>query len=702
MPPSITKQHIRIVAISAGVLILIGIAGAITSAYVQRWLRYKGVELLEAKLGTPVRIDGVDVSLMGREVVLYGIELEDRRLEKMLSIDTLGAKIGLLPLFDDKLTIKDLRCLGVTAFLYKERKDTAANYQFVIDALRNKKPADGDKDAGRKSSPLDLDVRTAVFDRVRLRWDVYSEPVKGGDTLDANHFCIENVHFRIEEIRRKHKDLTVSVSGLKGREAKSKITLSAGNIGYRSIQDSNVAVNIERMQCSFGDKRIACVALSTTQCGNHLSLDRPMALRIDSMTYYRNNGKPHKRTGKPHRGWFDTGHIDAILNVSADMEYITKDSIKAKVTRMSAHDRASGLYIKEMTTLLSSVRDTITLRDMSLNLRQTAIKAQKAEVQLLKDKGGKTVDLLVKPFTLKAKVCLRDISKPFAPVLSDFTTPLHLSVVTGGRLNDLTFSDIRIHTTDKRLRLTASGVMYDVMKRKELRLHFNNIHLDARRGIKEEIIHHFSKKIRMKMGKQIRRIGDIRYHGRMGVYFKREDFSGTLFTKHGNADFDFVIDNRTKYMTGSISTDSLGLGSVMGIKKLGSIKAGATYSFNVASKSKRPVKHNGRLPIGWMKARIDSARYKGVNIFNVSATVHSDGATATGEVLLPKKLFDISLMFRYTQTDSVQDLKLKPRLLKHKKTSGMQTGQKKWKDYMKEARKRTKARKRKGGKTKEA
>ena len=84
-----------------------------------------------------------------------------------------------------------------------------------------------------------------------------------------------------------------------------------------------------------------------------------------------------------------------------------------------------------------------------------------------------------------------------------------------------------------------------------------------------------------------------------------------MFTKHGNADFDFVIDNRTKYMTGSISTDSLGLGSVMGIKKLGSIKAGATYSFNVASKSKRPVKHNGRLPIGWMAWQMSDAFHVG-------------------------------------------------------------------------------------------
>lgn len=692
MPSETTRKHIRTVAISASILLLAGVVYALSMSITQRWLLDKGVEMLSEKLGTEVSIDSVGVSLVGRKVTVYGVRVEDRKGETMLAIDTLGAKIELFPLFDSRLVVNYLRLYGCTAVLYKERKDTAANYQFVLDAFKGTEDKTSGYGEERRHPKLDVDLRTAELRRMRLCWDVLSEPVRGGDTLDGNHLCLENLHLRVDGITRKQDDLTVIMSGLKGKEAKTGIALSLGSIRYRTLQHRNVTVELGRLRCAQGAKHIGFSRLSAYQQRGHLSLALPLSLHIDSLTYRYDNGKPHKRTGKPHRGYFDTGHINAVMNVEADMDYITPDSIRGRLTHLSAYDRASGLYIKNLTAVVTRVHDTLTAHKLCLNLQRTAIKSERMETYLLRDNTGRVTDLAVTPSLLTANVVLRDISKPFAPVLSDFTTPLDLTVQTGGTLTRLLFSDIRVSTPDKRLRLTANGDMCDVLKKRDLRLHFQDIKLDARKGIKETIIGHFSKKVRMKMVRQMRKIGDIRYHGSMGIYFKREDFTGTLFTKYGNADFTFTINGRTKYMTGTISTDSLGLGSVMNVKGLSSIKASATYAFNVASKSKRPVKNNGRLPIGWMKAHVDSARFKGVNFSNVSAMMHSDGATAMGELYLPKKLFDLSLLFWYTQTDSVQELKLKPRLLKHQKAPSLLTDTKKWKDYMTEARERAKTR----------
>lgn len=692
MPISFTRKHTLIVVISAGIMIFAAVICVLMQSYAQRWLLDKGVEMLSEKLGTEVSIDSVGVSLVGRKVTVYGVRVEDRSGKTMLAIDTLAAKVELLPMLRSRFVVNSLRLNGVTAVLYKERQDSAANYQFLLETFKSR--ADSTADSGRDSrrNKPDVELHTAELRGMRLRWDVFSEPVKGRDTLDGSHLCIEDLHVKVDSVVRKQGNLTVTLSELGGREVKSGIVLTAAGARYRTLQQRDVTLELMRLRCAQGAKHIGFSRLSAYQQRGHLSLALPLSLHIDSLTYRYDNGKPHKRTGKPHRGYFDAGHINAVMNVEADMDYITPDSIRGRLTHLSAYDRVSGLYIKNLTAVVTRVHDTLTAHKLCLNLQRTAIKSERMETYLLRDNKGRVTDLAVKPFPLTANVILSDISRPFAPVLSDFTTPLNLTVQTGGTLNRLLFSDIRVSTPDKRLRLTANGDMCDVLKKRDLRLHFQDIKLDARKGIKETIICHFSKKVRMKMLRQMRKIGDIRYHGSMGIYFKREDFTGTLFTKYGNADFAFTINGRTKYMTGSISTDSLDLGSVMNVKGLSNIKAAATYSFNVASKRNRPVKNNGRLPIGWMKAHVDSARFKGVNFSNVSAMIHSDGATAMGELYLPKKLFDISLLFWYTPTDSVQELKLKPRLLKHQKAPSLLTDTKKWKDYMTEARERAKTR----------
>ncbi len=684
----IRKPHRITIIAGLSILTLMLVLYLVMVNSLQQWLCDKGAEMLSKEFGTTVRIDSVSISVPGREVVLYGFAMEDRRNVTMIAVDTLGAKVELLPLLHSRLVVNNVNMLGLMAVFYKQRRDTTANYQFVFDVIKSKqhKKRNAGEDAGR--SKWSVEVQSAVLDRMKLRWDVFSEPLKTGDTLDGNHLCLDNVCLHLDSILKEQKNLTVKLTALKAEETKSGMALSLGSMKYQSQQQRTVTILLERMKCSYRNRLFGFARLGILQQGVRFSLLKPMKLRADSLTYYYNNGKPHKRTGKPHRGYFDAGHMNAVVNAEATMLYLAKDSIRGEITRMSLHDKASGLSVKNVTALLAKVKDSITVTKMHISLKRTGIYINKVSACLLKNGAGKTVDLGVRPFPLTAKVYLCDISRPFAPVLSDFTTPLDLRVTTGGTMERLNFNDINISTPDKRLRLTAYGDMCDVLKRFDLRLHFYNIRLDARKGIKETIISHFSKKVRMKMVRQITKIGDIRYRGRMGVFFKREDFSGTLFTNYGNADFAFTINGRKKEMTGRISTDSMALGHVMNVKGLGTIKADATYCFNVASRQRRPPEMRGRLPIGWLKAHVDSAKFKGINFTNVSAVMDSNGKTAMGEVFMPKKMFDISLRFWYTQTDSVQNVKFKPRLLKHKNNFNPFADMKKWKDYMKEARKK--------------
>ena len=64
------------------------------------------------------------------------------------------------------------------------------------------------------------------------------------------------------------------------------------------------------------------------------------------------------------------------------------------------------------------------------------------------------------------------------------------------------------------------------------------------------------------MMKQVDLLGTISYIGSFDIPWKRELFRGTLTTAHGNIDFNFMIDNLSKFLTGNIKTRSMRIGKV--------------------------------------------------------------------------------------------------------------------------------------------
>lgn len=680
------KPYVILLIATIVMSILGGIAYCIVSGTIERWVYNQGLALLSSRFGTVVTLDDINVNLSKRTVSLYGFAMEDRQHRDMIKVDTINVKVALMPLLRHKLVIDRAEMNGVDMRLYKERRDTAANFQFALDAFK-KKPASTDiaKD-GKRHSKWDFALNTFTLNRTAATWDVLSEARKEPGHIDANHMTLENIQIVQGSVSKTKDSLDVMLKTIRGKERNSGMALRVASFDYKKWRKDSVTLLISYAGVDYQDMRLGGKYVCIRQQRGSLSTKFPMSLRADSLTFTRNNGKPHKRTGKPHRGYFDTGHIDAVMNVDAILRQATRDSIVTDIKGLSAYDRKSGLDIRSLKAIFSMRKDTLALYDMAMRLQHSVISSRKICGVLQRNAQGKAHDVRLTPFDVTSKIVLRDIAKPFAPVLSDFSTPLLLNVTAGGTLSRFDFKDIRVTTRDQRLLLTAQGKMLDVTKRYDLRLNFKDINLTANNGIKEAIVKHFAKKVRMKMLQQMQRLGNIRYKGTLTVAFKREDITGTLFTKYGNADFAFTIDGRSKTMTGIMSSDAFQIGEVMKVNGLGTMKARAAYSFNVASKSHRTNITKGRLPIGWMRATVDSTRFKKIPFKNVSAMIHSDGTTAMGEIAMPKKLFDVSIQFWYTQTDSIQELRFKPKLTRHKKKSSPFAGIKKWKDYMKEAR----------------
>lgn len=571
---------------------LLGIvAGAfffLTQENMQMWIMKHGIEYLSEKLQTRVSADSIGVDMRRGHIFLYGFEIDDRNQVTMLRVDTLDADMQLTELLKNRAVINHVTMNGAKAVLYKEHPDSAANYQFVIDAFKKDKKKKANKDKA-KSKKMEIALDGADFHRLQLRWN-------------SNDYSLQSLKYDGAEQRAHIKGLLIKTD----------------------------------------------------------------------------NHKPRKNEGKPNRGAFDAGHLNLTANLDITLLQYAKDTVSMCINHLDAEDDTNGIYIKDMNATIHMKGKELSMVGFSLDFGKAThigfdiLHATYDIIPGDKEKGiKKKVNLEIKPSKLHAHVDLQDIAKPFAPVLSHFTTPLDLQVTVSGNPKRFDFRKITITNPDSRLRIKANGDLCNVAEKKNLCLHFNNISLDARHGIKETVINHFAKKVKLKMIRQMQAVGDIRFDGSLGIFYKREHIGGNLQTKFGNVNVNFTLNGITKYMTGTISTDSLEIGQIMNVKGVGPVKAKATYSFDTASgkKHKMEGKHHGRLPIGWMKADIDNAKYKFIHFKHITADIKSDGTTAKGLIYVPQKLFDIVTLFHYTQTDQEQKIDIKPSITKHHKES---------------------------------
>lgn len=374
-----------------------------------------------------------------------------------------------------------------------------------------------------------------------------------------------------------------------------------------------------------------------------------------------------KNEGKPNFGAFDANHVDAFINLEATLSSHGKDSLSSIIHHLQVNDVSSGLKVNHLETSVGFSKSWISTQQIHLAMDSTRIHLTPVTAHLTPmgtdpDTGKKVTAVDLQPVTVTADVWLTDIAEPFAPPLSHFTTPLQLKTVVSGNLDRIAFDDIHVNSMDNRLELTASGDLCDVTKKEDLCLHFTNIEMNAVNGIKEQIVNHFAQKVNLKMQQQMRQVGDVRFKGNMGIFYKLERFEGTLYTKFGDVKTQFDLDEKTKYMNGTLSTNRLEVGKFMNIDDLESVEGSARFSFDIANKDMsqlRSVK-NGLLPHGTLDADLHNIQYKFVHFKEAEVHVTSNGSVAKGTARVPQRVFDVVTEFSYTQTKDVQHLEVHP------------------------------------------
>ena len=336
------------------------------------------------------------------------------------------------------------------------------------------------------------------------------------------------------------------------------------------------------------------------------------------------------------------------------------DSIVLKLTNGCVKDTIGGIDLTELKSDITICGKRLIFSNAVVQQVTTRLDIPKAEFLLPDKKKGTSLSFHAD--SIKGRVMLKDISQPFAPVLRKFSIPLNLSVDVSGTNEGLLFKDIQVGTDDKKLTISAMGMLRNLREARKLALHFEVYEMKAKPGIKHKIINQFT--VKKYMMTQIYAMGLIRYAGSFDILWKKQQFRGLLNTEKGDVHFNFELDGVNKYVTGNVSTDSLKLGELFQLEKIGNIDCSASFKIDI-SKSRTGVmrkQKGGKLPMGEVKADIRKIGYRGINMKNIVADIQSDGAIANGDVTLMGNLTDLVLQFSFTNTDEMHKMKIKPRL----------------------------------------
>lgn len=604
------SQWVRLAGWTMAIVIAIVVllSTVANSSYVEDKLIRLATETLSKELNADVKIKHIDLNLLAQHASIQGVTLKDMEQRDMVKIKDIWVNLRLRPLLHGQLVLRSVKVDDIDLLIVKP-EDGPANYQFLIDNPKKKSQHKKEK----KGSALKVDLNGAIMNNIHIKYN--HEP------YNINQIVYHHLY-------GKHT-LTVHHLIAAWNQYKRK------GITHWNIDSGLLTVNI-------------------SDDGKEKSID------IKGMNLRSDNQRPRRNTGKPHHGAFDDGHFDVIADLSADILYTGKDSITARLTRGCAKDTIGGIDFTDLKSDIAIIGKKVHLTNAVVQQGTTRLDIPEAEIMLPDKKKGK--GLSYNADTIYGRAILKDISKPFAPVLNKFIIPLNLRLGLNGTDKGMNFRGIHINTDDDKLVINATGNLRNFSPARELTLHFFVHDMVAKPGIKDKIVNQFT--VKKYMMYQLYALGVIKYHGEFDILWKKEKFRGLLNTEKGDIDFNFEIDGVNKYLTGNVSTDSLKLGELFQLKRLGDINCSASFSIDISKERTKEMRKEkeGKLPIGNVKADVKKVQYRNITLKNIVADIQSDGALASGDVTMKGNLTDLMLQFSFTNTNEMQKMKVKPKL----------------------------------------
>lgn len=547
-----------------------------SSAGQQRLLRF-ATDMLQDKLETKVQIDSVSVNFGTLDVNLIGLDVEDRQQRPLLQTDRIAVSIDKKKLLTHRVEVESAHIDGLRAQVHTP-KDSAANYQFIIDAFKTDKTKTQEKPKSKNQLVLDI-----------------------------HKLHLSNIYVEHHGVTKK---------------------------GYN--QTTTFALN-DLLLKSKGSK---------------------YAVVVDNLRFATDNHQSRKNTNRPKRGFFDASHLDVTASMEMMVNHYGKDTIHVSLTKCMARDSITGFDVKDLHFDVGINKTTAYVSNLELQHLNTKLSFDSATIQLPSKKHGRKLEYATT--MISGSTLLKDIARPFAPALSRFSIPLHFKVLMSGTDSTMHFRKAHVNTADQKLKVDANGDITHLQEKEKLFIRFNVSKMSTDATTAQKIINQFV--VKKFMMRQLNNLGAIGYKGSFDVLYKMEKFRGVLSTSKGSLGFNLTLNEKTKYLTGSVRTKGFRLGQVVEMKDIGDVGFGADFCFDYSKPRTARVRRlrGGKLPIGWVNVKGASASYKKIRMSDINATIKSDGVVAQGHIEQRKKLTDLLCDFTFNNTDSIHKMKIKP------------------------------------------
>ena len=148
--------------------------------------------LLSEQINSRITIDGdAEVNWLN-QVVLNDLTIYDQRDDTLIHARRAMVAFDLLPLLSNHLVLNTCQLIDFDIRAYRVSADSAANYQFIIDAFKQ------DDDPNRKPFIQKLDLNAILLRQGRLSYNVLDRPPLADSPIDPYHVSIDklsaNVH----------------------------------------------------------------------------------------------------------------------------------------------------------------------------------------------------------------------------------------------------------------------------------------------------------------------------------------------------------------------------------------------------------------------------------------------------------------------------------------------------------------------------
>ncbi len=149
-------------------------------------------EQMSKQINSRITIDGdAEVNWLN-QVVLNNVTIYDQQNDTLIHARRAMVAFDLIPLLSNHLVLNTCQLIDFDIRTYRVSPDSAANYQFLIDAFKQ------DDDPNEKPFIQRLDLNAILLRQGHLSYDVLDQPPLSDSPIDPNHISIDklsaNVH----------------------------------------------------------------------------------------------------------------------------------------------------------------------------------------------------------------------------------------------------------------------------------------------------------------------------------------------------------------------------------------------------------------------------------------------------------------------------------------------------------------------------